>query len=46
MNYEKEEANEMLENKTIWKYLIQILSTNTKYFDNLNLPNGLINEMF
>ena len=45
-NYDKEKANKMLNNKNLWEYFIKILSNKYQYFQNLDIPEELMNKMF
>jgi hypothetical protein len=45
MNYEIDKVNELLNNKNLSKYLVEILSNNYEPFSNLNVPDELIFEM-
>ena len=45
-NYDREKANEMLNNKNLWEYLIKILLNNSLYFQNLDIPKELFDKMF
>ena len=45
MNYEKEKVNDLLTNKNLSKYFIEILPINYDYFSNLELPDELIFKM-
>ncbi len=44
-NYEQEKIPLLLAKRDLWKYFIDILPTNHKYFPNLEIPNELIIEM-
>jgi len=44
-NYDSEEASYLLSKKELWKYYIQILPMNYKYFQNITLSEELINEI-
>ena len=44
-NFEKENLEKLLQNKKIWKYLIDVLGKNALYFTNINLPAELLDEM-
>ena len=44
--YDKDKVQELLSNKNLYKYLVEILPINYKYFNNLNIPEDLIFEMF
>ena len=45
MNYEIDKVNDLLNNKNLSKYLVEILSNNYEDFSNLNVPDELIFEM-
>ena len=45
-NYQREKAIEMVENKNLWEYVIQILPDKFKFFRNLNISDELLNKMF
>ena len=47
VNYEKEKdkVQSLLLNKDLWKYYIELLPNNYKYFPNIEVPNELIIEM-
>jgi hypothetical protein len=45
MNYEKEKVPDLLNNKNLSKYFVEILSSNYDFFSNLNVPDELIFEM-
>ena len=47
VNYEKEKdkVQSLLLNKDLWKYYIEFLPKNYKYFSNIEVPNELIIEM-
>jgi len=44
--YEREKANEMIQNKNIWQYMIKILPDKCKYFPKLQLSDEFIHHMF
>ena len=45
-NYDREKANELVNNKESWKYLIHFLPHKANFFRNIKLNDGLIQEMF
>ena len=45
-NYDKEKANKMLNNKNLWEYFIKIIPNKYQYFQNLDIPEELMNKMF
>ena len=45
LNFERENLDKLIQNKKIWKYLINVLQKNALYFTNINLPNDLYDEM-
>ena len=45
-NYEKERVKELLHNITLWKYYIEIIPLNYKYFSNIEVPELLIKKIF
>ena len=44
--YEREKANDMVERKNLWEYLIQILPEKSKFFPKLKISEELIQKMF
>ena len=44
-NYEKDKINKLINNKEIWKYLVDILSNYSKFFPNLHISDELLNEL-
>ena len=44
VNYEEEKVHDLLSKKDLWKYYIEILPINRKYY-NIEIPNELINEI-
>ena len=44
-NYDSEELSSLLSKKELWKYYVEILPMNHKYFYNISLPEELINEI-
>ena len=44
-HFEREKIEELLSKKELWIYYKEILPNNYKIFDNLNIPQELINEM-
>ena len=44
-NYEKDKVQSFLSKKELWKYFVEILPKNYKYFSNIEIPDELINEM-
>ena len=45
MNYETEKVKDLLNNKNLSKYFVEILSNNYEHFSKLNVPDELIFEM-
>ena len=45
-NYEKENVNILLLNKELWKYYIETIPLNLKYFPYIEIPELLIKEIF
>ena len=45
VNYEKEKVQEFLLKKELWKYFIDILPNNYEIFNNVEIPEELINQM-
>ena len=45
-NYDLESLNSFMQNKDIWKLLINILQKNDIFFYNIDIPKELIDEMF
>ena len=44
-NYEEDKVHDLLNKKELWKYYIEILPINRKYFFNINIPDELIKEI-
>ena len=44
-NYDSEEVSNILSKKELWKYYVEILPMNHKYFSNIVLSEELINEI-
>ena len=44
-NYDSEELSSLLSKKELWKYYVEILPLNHKYFFNVSLSEELINEI-
>ena len=44
-NYEKDKVQSFLAKTELWKYFVEILPKNYKYFPNIEVPDKLINEM-
>jgi len=45
-NYEKESVKKLLLKKELWKYFVNIIPLNLKYFPNIKIPELLIKEIF
>ena len=45
-NYEKEKFSSFLYRKDLWKYYVDILPFNYKYFSEIDIPETFINEIF
>ena len=44
-NYEEDKVHDLLRKKELWKYYIEILPINHKYYFNIEIPDELINEI-
>ena len=44
-NFDRDNLEKFIQNKSIWKYLIKVLQKNALYFPNLVLPKELFEEM-
>ena len=45
VNYEEDKVQNLLNKKELWKYYIEILPINHKYYFNIEIPDELINEI-
>ena len=44
-NYEEDKVHDLLNKKELWKYYIDILPINHKYYFNIEIPDELINQI-